>query len=104
MTALISGQLIPELDLDAGRLQWPLRVTNLSAIACLSFAAFVTAQEKNAPTEHTSVSAPRRPAFVQAGTLAAPEANQAVAVDDRFVYAVDSALIAKYDRATGQRV
>src|SRR4051794_17287137 len=40
---------------------------------------------------------------VMAGTLAAPEANQAAAADDRFVYAIGSAVIAKYDRATGER-
>ncbi len=37
-------------------------------------------------------------------TLPAPEANQAAASDDRFVYAIDSKIIAKYDRRTGQRL
>jgi hypothetical protein len=46
---------------------------------------------------------PKR-AFVQTGTLAAPEANQAAAADDRFVYAIDNAVVAKYDRATGKRL
>lgn len=36
--------------------------------------------------------------------LSAPEANQGVAVDQAFIYAVDNSTIAKYDRATGQRV
>ena len=36
--------------------------------------------------------------------LPAPEANQGVAVDAGFIYAVDNSTIAKYDRATGQRV
>ena len=42
--------------------------------------------------------------WVESGSLAAPEAHQAAAADDRFVYAIASAQIAKYDRATGQRV
>ena len=36
--------------------------------------------------------------------LPAPEANQGVAVDQAFIYAIDNSTIAKYDRATGQRV
>lgn len=36
--------------------------------------------------------------------LPAPEANQGVAVDAGFIYAVDNSTIAKYDRVTGQRV
>ena len=36
--------------------------------------------------------------------LPAPEANQGVAVDAAFVYAVGNSEIAKYDRATGQKV
>ncbi len=34
----------------------------------------------------------------------APEANQGVAVDAGFIYAIDNSTIAKYDRATGQKV
>jgi hypothetical protein len=40
----------------------------------------------------------------QVATLAAPEANQAAAADEHFVYAIGSAVVAKYDRATGQRI
>lgn len=36
--------------------------------------------------------------------IAAPEAVQAAAADDRVVYAVSSTTIGKYDRATGERV
>jgi len=36
--------------------------------------------------------------------LPAPEANQGVAVDGTYVYAVGNSEIGKYDRATGQRV
>lgn len=43
-------------------------------------------------------------AYVQTGTLSAPEANQAAAVDERFAYAIDNAVVAKYDRATGKRM
>ena len=34
----------------------------------------------------------------------APEASQAVAVDERFFYAIGSTAIAKYDKATGNRI
>jgi hypothetical protein len=42
--------------------------------------------------------------LVQTGSFAAPEANQAAAADDNVIYAIDSALIAKYDRKTGERL
>lgn len=43
-------------------------------------------------------------AWHQVAKLAAPEAIQAAAVDERFVYAIASQEVAKYDRATGQRI
>lgn len=42
--------------------------------------------------------------FVQTGTLSAPEAHQAAAADEVFVYAISSTAVAKYDRATSERV
>lgn len=42
--------------------------------------------------------------YVEIAELAAPEAVQAAAADEKFVYAIDSRRIAKYDRATGQRL
>jgi hypothetical protein len=42
--------------------------------------------------------------WIEAGVLAAPEANQAAAADEQFVYAIDNAVIAKYERATGKRI
>jgi len=44
------------------------------------------------------------PAYVRTGSLSAPEANQAAAADERFVYAIDNAVIAQYDRSTGRRL
>jgi hypothetical protein len=41
---------------------------------------------------------------VQTATLPAKEANQAAAADERFVYAIASAVVGKYDRATGERL
>jgi endonuclease/exonuclease/phosphatase family metal-dependent hydrolase len=38
------------------------------------------------------------------GTLSAPEAHQAAAADDRFVYAITNTQVARYDRETGLRV
>jgi len=37
-------------------------------------------------------------------TIEAPEAFQGVAVDERFVYAIDTKAIAKYDKKTGKRI
>jgi hypothetical protein len=51
-----------------------------------------------------SADARNTPKVVRTGSIRAPEANQAAAADERFVYAIDSAVIAKYDRFTGQRV
>jgi hypothetical protein len=41
------------------------------------------------------------PAYVQTAAMAASEANQAAAVDERLVYAIDNAVVAKYDRSSG---
>ncbi len=40
----------------------------------------------------------------QIGEFVVPEANQGVGVDDRYFYAVDNQVIAKYDKKTGQLV
>jgi hypothetical protein len=44
------------------------------------------------------------PRWEQTGTIAAPEANQAAAADEKFVYAIGNETIVKYDRASGMRV
>jgi hypothetical protein len=43
-------------------------------------------------------------AYVVTGSLASPLANQAAAADEKFVYVVDNAVVAKYDRATGKEL
>ena len=40
-------------------------------------------------------------AWEKAGEWPAPEAKQAAAADERFLYAVTNTLVAKYDRETG---
>jgi hypothetical protein len=47
---------------------------------------------------------PQRSEYVETRSLAAPEAVQAAAADDKFLYAIDNHGIAKYDRVTGARV
>lgn len=48
---------------------------------------------------------PKSPFVVaQTTSLNAPETNQAACADERYVYAIDSKAIAKYDRTTGNRV
>ena len=45
-----------------------------------------------------------RGAYVVSGSLPSRFATQAAAADEQFVYAVDDAVIAKYDRATGKEL
>ncbi|MFN7981796.1 MAG: hypothetical protein U0Q11_08050 [Vicinamibacterales bacterium] len=42
--------------------------------------------------------------LTQIAEFAVPEANQGVAVDDRYFYAIDNTTIAKYDKKTGTLV
>src|SRR4051812_17153600 len=42
--------------------------------------------------------------IMKTGSMPAAEANQAAIADARFVYAIDSTVIAKYDRATGAKM
>jgi hypothetical protein len=42
--------------------------------------------------------------WTRAGELAAPEAHQAAAADERHAYAITNAQIAKYDRESGRRI
>lgn len=44
------------------------------------------------------------PSMRMTRAVAAGEAVQAAAADDRFIYAVSNAVIGKYDRATGERI
>ena len=43
-------------------------------------------------------------AWKQSAALSAPEAVQAAAADDKYVYAIANTLVAKYDRQSGERV
>ena len=42
--------------------------------------------------------------WVKTGALSAPEAHQAAAASERFVFAIANRVVAKYDRATGKRI
>jgi hypothetical protein len=48
--------------------------------------------------------APLAATLTQIAEFPAPEANQAVGVDDRYFYAVDNQAIGKYDKKTGKLV
>ena len=52
--------------------------------------------------QHAQSSAPQ--AWTATGTLAADEAFQAAAADEKFVYAITNSQVAKYDRLTKKRV
>lgn len=51
-----------------------------------------------------AVAQPRDLEFEEQGRFSASEANQAVAVDEQYVYAIDNHSIGKYDKASGKRV
>jgi hypothetical protein len=51
-----------------------------------------------------AAASPQRRRFEEVRRIAAPEANQGVAADDRFVYAIANHAIGKYDRESGKRV
>ncbi len=72
------------------------RFMNLCAFLLLGTAASA-AEPRVLPTEQTH-------AWTSTATLAAPEANQAAAADDKHVYAITNSVVAKYDRQTGRRV
>ncbi len=57
----------------------------------LAFAATSTANDESSAWNETR-------------TLSAPEAHQAAAADERFVYAIGNSTIAKYDRESGERL
>lgn len=61
----------------------------------LLLAAPVIAADGGAPVSGT---------WTQTGSLPAPEAHQAAAADDQFVYAITDAKIARYDRRTGRPI
>jgi hypothetical protein len=71
-----------------------MNIPRIAAAAVLSFAALAGAAMLG--------SAVAGSALQQVGEFTVPEANQAVAVDDRFFYAVDNQTIAKYDKKTGR--
>jgi hypothetical protein len=59
------------------------------SILALPFAAVAIAQRRR---------------FEEVRRIPAPEANQGVAADDRFLYAIDNSAIGKYDKHSGKRV
>jgi hypothetical protein len=74
---------------------------NLSSLCVLTCAA--TSATALGPAR--SAELPRgKGAYVATGFLASPLANQAAAADERFVYAIDDAVIARYERASGKEL
>ncbi len=68
------------------------------ALALLAFGGFANSAEPEAASTGKSRD------WSPTATLTAPEANQAAAADEKFVYAITNTLVAKYDRLTGERV
>lgn len=69
----------------------------------LPLIAFVCALA--APPSPTSADLPRaKDKYVATGTLESPHATQAAAADDKYVYAISSTDVVKYDRGTGKEL
>lgn len=60
------------------------------------------ADDKTPQRGYTSATASG--AYVASGSMPSPLANQAATADENFVYAVDNAVVAKHDRATGKEL
>lgn len=72
--------------------------------ACFKKLAIVLAGLASVLCTHAATITFARASYAQTAFIPASEANQAVAADERFVYAIDNAVIAKYDRASGKRL
>jgi hypothetical protein len=70
-----------------------LWIAALAALSCAVSAVVVATESVLAAS-----------ALQQIGEFTVPEANQGVGVDDRFFYAVDNQVIAKYEKKTGRFV
>lgn len=87
------NKLAEDADARENRGMKRTRLTLLSAsLMLLALACCATAQAE----EITQ--------WVKTRAITAPEANQAAAADDRYLYAIDNARVARYDRKTGARV
>jgi hypothetical protein len=72
------------------------RITTVVALLALGIVA--------SAAEPKSVPADKSGDWSATVSLAAPEANQAAAADEKCVYAITNTLVAKYDRLTGKRI
>jgi hypothetical protein len=74
------------------------------SILALPFAAAAQSPRSGplSPTPQSPAPSPRR--FTELRRIPAPEANQGVAADARFLYAIDNSAIAQYDKQSGKRL
>lgn len=68
------------------------------------FMALLTFCGVSQAADHPVDSAKKPLAWLETSGFAAPEAKQAAAADEKFVYAITNTKIAKYDRLTGRRM
>jgi hypothetical protein len=85
------------------------QVLGVGAVTCGGRSLFAAeaadaARPATAPATRETGLPPPQGDYVEIGSLASPDATQATAADERFVYAVSSTQVVKYDRATGQKV
>lgn len=70
----------------------PRRLVTVATLLLLGIAAVLTRADEP------------KVVWKQTGMLSAPEAHQAAASDEKFVYAITNTLVAKYDRQSGERL
>src|SRR5688572_21326583 len=79
-------------------------IVKVFLIALVFLAAYLAVEGAEPPASQPKSPVSENAAYVDVGSMVAPEANQAVAADAQFVYAIDNTVVAKYDRATGKRL
>ncbi len=71
---------------------------NLARMVLLAACVTLAGWQQAAP------GADQLPGWKEVRRIRAPEATQAATADDRYVYAIANGVVAKYDRATGERL
>ncbi|MCC9607546.1 hypothetical protein LOC68_12200 [Blastopirellula sp. JC732] len=79
-------------------------MTNRSKFFSLILVAALTLMIAITVTLSVEEAVDARIGWIKTATLPAPEALQAAAVDEKFAYAIENLVVAKYDRASGKLV
>ncbi|REJ98476.1 MAG: SGNH/GDSL hydrolase family protein [Planctomycetota bacterium] len=93
----MSGQIVGQASVDRAT-EWSCHTVRLHCrkTLCTVVAALLAISSLGAANDPAG--------WRKAGEFPAPEAHQAAAADESYIYAITNSLIAKYDRETGARV